>query len=264
MSTYRLDIAYDGGRFNGWARQPGIPTIQAEIEAALARLFGPGVELSVAGRTDAGVHALGQVASFSATKSPPADLRRALNALTPPAISITAAGRAPEWFNARRDALSRRYRYRLRTAAVPDPFLRGRVLEWPAPLDRDGLWRCATATVGPHDFTAFTPTDTKHRRFQRMVSAAAWVEAGEELHFEIEADSFMRSMVRVLVGTMLEVGAGRRSVEDFSELLEGRPRPRGGETAPAKGLYLVGVGYPGSCRIEPLERSDRSELGKPN
>jgi tRNA pseudouridine38-40 synthase len=246
MSTYRLDIAYDGTRFRGWARQPGSRTVQGELEDALGRLFGGRVQLTVAGRTDAGVHATGQVASFSAEKAPPADLRRALNALTPDDVAIKEAAPAAAGFDARRMARSRRYRYRLLLGHVPDPFERRYSLHWPYPLDVGLLEACAAQIRGTHDFTAFTPTETEHVRFERNILEAAWAAdpaAEGILSFEVEADAFMRNMVRALVGTMLEIGSGRRDPDTFAALLDGRPRPEAGETAPAHGLFLIGVRY---------------------
>lgn len=248
MTTYKLTLAYDGAPFAGWAAQPELRTVEGELGAALERLLGDPVELSVAGRTDAGVHATGQVASFSAPREAPAELRRALNALTPPEIAVLAAEPAPDGFDARRAARSRTYRYRVLAAPVPSPFERGRSLWWPHPIDRGALDACAEAVVGRHDFTAFTPTQTEHVLFERNVSSCSWlaekpVPGGAVLAMEIEAPSFMRNQVRVLVGTMLEVGSGRRSAEDFASLLGGAPRERAGETAPAHGLYLTGVRY---------------------
>ena len=247
MTTYRLDIAYVGTGFSGWAVQPGRRTVQGEVEAALERLFGEPLRLSVAGRTDAGVHALHLVASFTTERPPPESLIRALNGLTGPDVAFDAAGPVADGFDARRDALSRRYRYRLETGMPPSPFERGRALAWPHRLDRNLLDSCAEVLVGRHDFTAFTPTGTYHQRFERRVLAAGWgdePDAERIVRFEIEADSFMRGMVRALVGTMLEVGAGRRGLDDFESLLAGAPRDAAGETAPAHGLYQLGVSYP--------------------
>ena len=248
MPTYRLDIAYDGAPFAGWAHQPGLRTVQGELEAGLERVLGAPAALTVAGRTDAGVHAWGQVASFELAEEPGLDLRRALDAVTPPEIAVTAATRADDGFDARRDARSRTYCYRLLAAPVASPFERGRALWWPYPLDRERLDACAAAVCGTHDFTAFTPTQTEHVRFERDVARCEWLEGaglGPEpvLELRIEADAFMRNMVRVLVGTMLEVAAGRRPPADFPALLEGAPRERAGETAPAHGLYLAAVSY---------------------
>ncbi len=235
--TARLRLEYDGTEFAGWAAQPGLRTVQETVEDALATVLRREVALTVAGRTDRGVHARGQVASHDGD---PAPLRN-LNALLPGDVSALASEPAPDGFDARRDARSRTYRYRVHTRSAPSPFERGRALWWPRPLDRDALGACAAALVGSHDFTAFTPTETDHVRFQRDVLRAEWAEEpGDVLAFWIEADTFMRHMVRVLVGTMLE-GTGP---ERFAELLEGRPRSDAGATAPAHGLYLESVAYP--------------------
>jgi tRNA pseudouridine38-40 synthase len=245
MAAHKLTIAYDGTRFAGWAAQPELRTVQGELQAALARILGgERVELTVAGRTDAGVHALGQVASFNHAGEPPDRLAERLNAVLPSDVAVRGAERAPEGFDARRDAKSRRYRYRVLASPIRDPFEESRALWWRYPLEREALDECAAAVIGKHDFTAFTPTDTEHVLFERNVIECAWEEERPELlALEIEAPSFMRNQVRVLVGTMLEVGSGRRSVEDFRSLLEGAPRDRAGETAPSHGLYLVGVEY---------------------
>jgi tRNA pseudouridine38-40 synthase len=243
MATYRLDLAYDGSRFKGWAVQPGLRTVQGELEEAIARVLGAPAPLTVAGRTDAGVHALAQVASLTTDRPLPESFERAINSLTGPDVAITAVAGAPG-FDARRHARSRRYRYRMELGEPPSPFERGRALNWPHPFDREALAECAAMLRGTHDFTAFTPTETAHVRFERNVLEAVWRDGGGPIAcFEIEADSFMRNMVRVLVGTMLEVGTGRRSLEDFQALLEGAPRERAGETARAHGLYLAGVEY---------------------
>jgi tRNA pseudouridine38-40 synthase len=248
VTHWRLDIAYDGAPFAGWAAQPGLRTVQGELESGLEQILGQRVGLTVAGRTDAGVHAWGQVASFELERVVEMDLRRALDAVTPPEISVRAAAPAPDGFDARRDARSRTYCYRVLASRIASPFEHGRALWWPYRLEREALDRCAEATGGTHDFTAFTPTDSEHVRFERNVLRCDWAEGtgiGPDgvLELWIEADAFMRSMVRALVGTMLEVAAGRRTLDDFTDLLAGAPRERGGETAPAHGLYLASVRY---------------------
>ena len=239
----RLDLEYDGGGFRGWATQPGLRTVQGELEAALGVVLREPVHLTVAGRTDTGVHALGQVASFDTEAELPRDLARSLNGVGPDDLSVTSAGIVADGFSARHDARSRSYRYRLLARRAPSPFERGRALWWPHRVDRDALDACTAALAGSHDFTAFTPTQTDHVRFERDVFAASWQQEGEVLSFRIEADAFMRNMVRALVGTMLECASGRRTVEGFTELLGGAPRTAGGDTAPPHGLYLEAVRY---------------------
>ncbi len=187
------------------------------------------------------MHALGQVASYDGPLPP----LRSLNALLPDDVAVLAVDEVPDGFSARHDAVARSYAYRVHLRrAGQSPFERGRSLWWPHRVDFAALRACATALVGERDFTAFTPTDSYHQRFQRVVHAAAWRPAGQELlEFTIEADSFMRNMNRVLVGTMLEVAGGRRTIADFRRLLRGAPRSDAGPTAPALGLYLVSVKY---------------------
>jgi len=239
----RLDLEYDGSGFRGWARQPGLRTVQGELETALATILREPVELSVAGRTDTGVHARGQVASFTTAAELPADLARSLNGVGPNDIAVTEAATVADGFNARHDARSRTYRYRLLARRTPSPFEQGRALWWPHDVDREALDACAAALAGNHDFTAFTPTQTDHVRFDRDILAAAWDQVGDVLSFEITADAFMRNMVRALVGTMLEVASGRRAPASFAQLLNGAPRSAGGDTAPPHGLYLESVSY---------------------
>jgi tRNA pseudouridine38-40 synthase len=210
------------------------------VEEALATLLPGPVALTAAGRTDRGVHARGQVASHDGE---PAQLRN-LNALLPPDVSALVSERVADGFDARRDARSRTYRYRLLSRPAPSPFERERALWWPRRLDRLALDACAATLRGTHDFTAFTPADSEHVRFERDVLRAEWVEEpGDVLAFWIEADTFMRHMVRTLVGTMLAVGGGRMEADDFERLLSGRPRAEGGDTAPPHGLYLESVRY---------------------
>jgi tRNA pseudouridine38-40 synthase len=218
--------------------------VQAELETALGTLLreDPPPRLTVAGRTDAGVHALGQVASYEHEAVDP----RALNALLPDDVAVLDCRPAEAGFDARRWATSRAYVYRILTRRPRSAFEAGRALHHPRPLDRGVLSACAEALAGTHDFTAFTPTDTYHVRFERDVFHAAWRPLDpERLEFRIEADAFMRGMVRSLVGTMLEVGTGRRSLDEFVALLDGAPRDAAGPTAAAHGLYLAGVGYGG-------------------
>jgi tRNA pseudouridine38-40 synthase len=242
--SFRLDIEYDGSGFSGWAAQQGLRTVQGELEAALETILREPVQLTVAGRTDAGVHAWGQVASFETEAAVPGDLLRRLNGLTAEDVAVTAASPAAAGFDARGDAVSRTYLYRLLTRSASSPFERGRALWWPHRVDQEALEACAAALPGTHDFTAFTPTQTDHVRFERIVFAAAWErQQGDILAFRISADAFMRSMVRALVGTMLQVSSGRRSVAGFVDLLAGAPRAAAGDTAPSHGLYLESVAY---------------------
>jgi tRNA pseudouridine38-40 synthase len=235
-----LTLAYDGSGFAGWATQPEQRTVQAELERALRTILGEPVPTSVAGRTDAGVHAWRQVASYPHEALDP----RSLNSLLADDVAVLDSEPMGEGFDARHSARSRTYCYRILTSSARSPFERGRALHFPRPLDREALDACAVALVGRHDFTAFTPTETDHVRFDRDVLSAEWRSDGAFLEFWIEADAFMRQMNRVLVGTMLEVATDTRGVDDFTALLAGAPRSAAGRTAPAHGLYLAGVSYP--------------------
>jgi tRNA pseudouridine38-40 synthase len=241
--TVRLDIEYDGSAFSGWAIQPERRTVQGELERVLAVVLRrDSVPLTVAGRTDAGVHAWGQVASYEGEAAP----LGSLNALLPPDVTVTRSQTVADGFDARHECTSRAYCYRVLARPARPALARSRALHWNYPVDFERLRECASLLPGTHDFTAFTPTDTYHVRFDRDVRTAYWrVREHGLLEFWIEADAFMRHMNRTLVGTMLDVARGRFSVGEFEQLLQGRPRAAAGVTAAAGGLYLVGAGYGG-------------------
>jgi tRNA pseudouridine38-40 synthase len=235
----RLTLEYDGTPFHGWAAQPGLPTVEGALRAALVETFDEIGGLAVAGRTDTGVHALANIVSVDVAGGPPPErVAPALNPRLPDEVTVVQAVEAPPDFHARFDARSRSYRYRLFTRRTPSPFEAKRSWWRPQPLDDERLHRQAALLSGEHDFRAFTPTETQHEVFVRIVHSARWVRDGDRLDFEITADSFLRHMVRTLVGTMLE-GV------DVGPLLGGAARAAAGATAPPHGLYLVGVAYDG-------------------
>lgn len=245
MPTLRLDLEYDGERFAGWAAQPGQRTVEgALVEALAAVLHGGARDLRVAGRTDAGVSATGQVASV--VVDAPVDrarILRALNGTLPPDVAVRAVREAPDGFDARADARSRAYEYRV-LQGPPSALRRTRVLWVSWPLDVEAMRAAAAAAEGKHDFRAFTPTKTEHVFFDRTLLRCEWRERGDELVLCVEADAFLRHMVRVMAGTMLLVGRGHWDVARFTRLLEGAPRAAAGPTAPAHPLTLVAVRYP--------------------
>jgi tRNA pseudouridine38-40 synthase len=241
----KLTLEYDGTEFAGWARQPGERTVEEELERALRTVLGETgldgapLKLTVAGRTDRGVHAWAQVVSYAHEAVDP--LR--LNGLLGDDLAVLAAEPAAETFDARRDATSRTYCYRVLARRTRGVFERGRAFWWPGEIDCKVLMECAAALLGRHDFTAFTPSETEHSWFTCDVRRAEWIVKGDLLELWIEADMFLRHMNRVLVGTMLDVAGGRRTINEFKGLLEGRPRAESGRTAPAHGLALASVSY---------------------
>jgi tRNA pseudouridine38-40 synthase len=238
----RLTLEYDGSGFRGWARQPGQRTVEGVVREALDAVFPSWSGLAVAGRTDTGVHATGQVASVEAAGGPPAErTAEALNTALPEDVAVLDAEEAAADFHARFSARSRSYRYRVLARRTRSPLESRRALWWPRQVDVDELSAAAAVLLGEHDFRAFTPAETQHEVLLRNVLDAGWKLDGERLDFTITADSFLRHMVRTLVGSMLELGPD--ATARMKELLRGRPRSDAGPTAPPWALYLERVGY---------------------
>ena len=244
MPTFKLTLEYDGTNYHGWQVQPNVPTIQRALEAAIKQVTQQEMKVTGAGRTDAGVHALAQVAHFSTTaKLSTEEWLRALNSLLPPDIAVLAVEEVSETFHARYSAKSKLYRYHLLTRPHRSALSRSKVLHYPFPLDLTAMQEASRALIGTHDFSSFqgSPTDTEN-----PVCAISRLEIerfGDEIRFEVEANRFLKQMVRAIVGTLLEVGRGKLQAGDVAGILTAKDRTKAGPTAPAHGLYLVRVDY---------------------
>lgn len=251
--TYKLTLSYDGGAYAGWQRQANAVAVQQIVEEALGDLLGHPVSVRGASRTDAGVHARGQVAQLTVERDFPASgLVHGGNHRLPADVRVLAAQAVAPGFDARYSALGKEYRYRLIRAAVLSPLDAPYALRFTGELDRQALGEATTSLVGAHDFTAFALAGGGHRQPVRTIAQAEWLEDGDELVFRVVGDGFLRGMVRGLVGTLLEVGEGKRSPAKFTGLLCGRPRGEAGPTAPAHGLCLWRVLYPAAGGAERL------------
>ena len=245
MPRYKLTLAYDGGPFMGWQRQDHGPSVQAVVEAALARYCGTPVPVQAAGRTDSGVHALGQVIHADITRAdPPGKVQDALNALLRPhPVAVLAAERVSADFSARFDAIGRRYLYRILNRRAPPTLERGQVWHVARPLDVDAMHEAGRLLVGHHDFTSFRALHCQSRSPVKTLDVLDVERAGEEVHVKAAARSFLHHQVRNIVGTLVQVGLGRWDSADVAAALSARDRAAAGPTAPPDGLYLMRVDY---------------------
>ena len=255
MRNLRLILSYDGADLAGWQVQPGRTTVQGALASAIGRLSGENVLPQGSGRTDAGVHALAQVASFAtASAIPTENWMTALNDILPPSIRVLEVTEAAPEFHARKSARAKTYRYRIHRGAICPPFLARYVWHYPYPLEESAMVAAARVVVGEHDFTSFAAVDPErverialgedvHTTNIRTIFASSWTREGEELIYSVRGSGFLHHMVRNLVGTFLLVGKGTVSLEDLRRILDARERTAAGATAPASGLYLVEVEY---------------------
>jgi tRNA pseudouridine38-40 synthase len=237
-------VEYDGTDFAGWAAQPDQRTVEGTLGGALETVLRRPVKLAVAGRTDAGVHAAGQVVSFDVdTGLPPDNIAYRTTAVLPKDVALRQCVVVPESFDARKNARSRSYEYKVVNAPVRSALRWRHTMYVARSLDYRVLRKTGELVNGTHDFRAFTPSKTYHVRFERVIEKSLWRKEGDRLTYEITADSFLYGMVRTLVGTMLEVAQDKREVEDFEQLLAGGRRTEAGFAVPARGLTLTDVGY---------------------
>ncbi len=250
MRNLKLILTYDGSEFSGWQVQPDAPTVQGVLASAIGRLTGEKVLPQGSGRTDAGVHALAQVATFStASPMPTANFGKALNDILPPAIRVLEVTEAPPEFHARKSARAKTYRYRMFRGTICPPFLARYVWHYPFPLDEDAMCAAAPLIVGEHDFTSFAAVDPERNREGeefcnvRTIFSSCWERQGDEFIYTVRGSGFLHHMVRNLVGTFLLIGKGTLALDDIRRILDARDRSAAGATAPASGLYLVSVEY---------------------
>ena len=250
MRNLKLILTYDGSDFAGWQVQPDVATVQGTLASAVARITGETVLPQGSGRTDAGVHALAQVATFATESSvPTANFAKALNDILPASIRVLEVEEAAADFHARRSALAKTYRYRIYRAAICPPFLARYVWHYPYPLQEEAMVRAARRVEGEHDFTSFAAVDPERGRDGAPVSnlrrifSSTWERLGDEFVYTVRGSGFLHHMVRNLVGTFILVGKGTLQPEDITRILGARDRSAAGATAPAGGLYLVNVEY---------------------
>ena len=250
MRNLRLILAYDGSEFSGWQVQPDAATIQGALASAIGRITGEKVLPQGSGRTDAGVHALAQVASFSTESSvPAANFVKALNDILPPSIRVLEVGEVPAEFHARKSAKAKTYRYRMHRAPICSPFIVRYVWHFPYPLNEEAMNKAAATAIGEHDFTSFAAVDPERGREEsevsnvRTIMSSDWGRDGDDFIYTVRGSGFLHHMVRNLVGTFVLVGKGTLAVEDLLRILAARDRSAAGPTAPASGLCLVSVEY---------------------